>query len=178
MFTVTVLNVFYKGWTEREYINKLTRDPIELSLLISPIKVQKTETTAQEPPSSPSQTPARVSESPKIPHVELRHVGTAKSNRPVSAPPMKLVIPPPPPSDPPPPTPPPGTPPPPALLKTNGSPQKGSYWVTLSTTPENASCNPFQSSSILAAMLPKQGDCFSRRRKKQLLLPRNVTDTK
>lgn len=103
---------------------------LNFRFLIPPIKVQKTETTAQEPPSSPSQAQARVSESPKIPHVELRHVSIAKSNRPVSAPPIKLVIPPS--SDPPPSTPPPpATPPPPVLLKTNDSTQKGSYWVTL-----------------------------------------------
>ena len=33
-----------------------------------------------------------VSESPKIPHVELRPVGISKQNRPVSAPPSHLVI--------------------------------------------------------------------------------------
>lgn len=90
--------------------------------LISPIKVHKIETTSQTPPSSPSQAPARVSGSPKIPHVELRHVSISKTNRPVSAPPIQLVIPPPPASSPPPSTPPPpATPPPPVVLKTNGT---------------------------------------------------------
>ena len=101
--------------------------------LISPTKVHKTETTAQAPPSSPSQAPTRVSESPKIPHVELRHVEMAKSNRPVSGPPIQLVIAPLPPSSPAPLTPPPPvTPPPAVLLKTNGTTQKGLYRATLS----------------------------------------------
>lgn len=109
--------------------------------LISPIKVHKIETTSLTPPSSPSQAPARVSESPKIPHVELRHVSISKTNRPVSAPPIQLVIPPPPASSPPPSTPPPpATPPPPVVLKTNGTTLIGLYWVTLCFPNLSHSC--------------------------------------
>lgn len=59
-------------------------------------------------------------EGPQFPHVELRPVGMAKPNRPVSAPPASLVIPPPPPSKLPPVTPPPYSPPP-ALVITNNN---------------------------------------------------------
>ncbi|XP_078366164.1 epidermal growth factor receptor kinase substrate 8-like isoform X2 [Oculina patagonica] len=87
-------------------------------------QVQKSETSTQPSPPS-SSAAARVSESPKIPHVELRHVSMAKSNRPVSAPPPQLVIPPPPPTSPPPTTPPPpATPPPPVRLVVNHTTQK------------------------------------------------------
>ena len=116
---------------------------LSFTFFISQTKVQKIETTAQTPPSSPSQAPVRVSESPKIPHVELRHVEIKKSNRPVSAPPMQLVIPPPPPSSPPPPTPSPsGTPPPTVLLKTNDTTQKGMYRVTPWHHAKMLFCNP------------------------------------
>lgn len=65
-------------------------------------------------------------ENNNVPRVELRPVGLAKPNRPVSAPPTtQLVIPPPPPTSPPPATPPPPVKaPPPVIITTNGTVQK------------------------------------------------------
>ena len=83
--------------------------------------MQKTETSTHV--SSAPRPPA--AESPKVPHVELRPVGLAKPNRPVSAPPSQLLIPPPPPSNAPPDTPPPPTtPPPPVITTVNATTQK------------------------------------------------------
>ncbi|PFX30566.1 Epidermal growth factor receptor kinase substrate 8 [Stylophora pistillata] len=81
--------------------------------------VQKTETATVS--SSP---PGTVSESPKIPHVELRPVGMAKQNRPVSAPPSHLVITPAAPTSQAPSSPPQPTTPPPVILKTVNGAQK------------------------------------------------------
>lgn len=64
--------------------------------------MHKTETSS----SLSSAPPASAQEGPKVPHVELRPVGLAKPNRPVSAPPMQLIIPPQPPTSPPSATPP------------------------------------------------------------------------
>ena len=67
-----------------------------------------------------------VSESPKIPHVELRPVGISKQNRPVSAPPSHMVINPTVPTSQPPSTPPSTTSPPPTvILKTVKEKEKG-----------------------------------------------------
>ena len=80
-------------------------------------------------------------ENNNVPRVELRPVGLAKPNRPVSAPPTtQLVIPPPPPTSPPPATPPPPVKaPPPVIITTNGTVQKekGLYQFLCSYTQMN-----------------------------------------
>lgn len=94
--------------------------PIPTALVAtSQTLVQKTETATVS--SSP---PGTVSESPKIPHVELRPVGMAMQNRPVSAPPSHLVITPAAPTSQAPSSPPQPTTPPPVILKTVNGAQK------------------------------------------------------